>query len=100
MVLQFVQIVAAVLILDFVGFWRLGNWSRSFRGHGPKFTYREMMFPRLYLTLLGCVSLLWAMQLTDDAVGVALFCAAMVLICGPVVYLYVKAWNMRRDGGA
>jgi hypothetical protein len=97
MLVQFVVIVSLVLIMDWAAFWQVENWSRSFRGEGVPFTHRETLFPRLMVTILGCIVLLIAKQFSEERIGVVLFCVAMALIVSSHAYLYFKAYRMRRD---
>ena len=97
MLLQLAGIVVVVLIFDRAAFWQVGNWSRTFRGESPGFSYRETMFPRLLVTLLGCVAFLYAKLFSDERIGVVLFFVAGALIILAHGYLYYKAIKLRRQ---
>lgn len=97
MLVQFVAIVFLVLIMDWAAFWQVDNWSRCFHGEGVPFTHRNTLFPRLLVTILGCIVLLIAMQFSEERIGVVLFCVAVALVFSSHGYLYLKAYRMRRD---
>ncbi len=95
MLFELAAIIFVVLLIDHAGFWKVGNWSRNFRGKSPNFTYRDTMFPRLFATLLGCVAFLFAKHASLEWMKVVLFVVSMTLISSSHGYLWLKAWRTR-----
>lgn len=86
---EFLSIVLVAVLLDNVGYWKMGNWSRQFSGESPNFTYLSSMFPRFIFTIAGCFTFFLALQDPDN--GGILFVSSVLLIGGSNAYLYYKA---------
>lgn len=93
--ITFLYVFIVVLALDRAAFWKFANWSRQFRGKDPPFSYVHSLFPRILLTISGCIT--FSLAKTSSSHGVELFIVSVILIGGSHGYLYYRVLSRERS---